>query len=56
MFITQYVKEIPLPDLNSKLGKQIVRWVKKQVEKPTPARESKLESLVQRAFGFSCAV
>ena len=55
-FMTQYVKEFPLPDLNSKLGKQIVRWVKKQVEKPTPARESKLESLVQRAFGFSCTV
>lgn len=51
-FMTQYVKEFPLPDLNSKLGKQMVRWAKKQVEKPTSAREIKLESLVQQAFGF----
>ena len=51
-FMTQYVKEFPLPDLNSKIGKQIVRWAKKQVEKPTPSRELKLETLVQRAFGF----
>ena len=51
-FMTQYVKEFPLPDLDSKIGKQIVRWAKKQVEKPTSKRESKLELLVQRAFGF----
>ncbi len=51
-FMTQYVKEFPLPDLNSKLGKQIVRWAKKQVEKPSAAKETKLEILVQRAFGF----
>ena len=50
--MTQYVKEFPLPDLNSKLGKQIVRWAKKQVEKPSAAKETKLEILVQRAFGF----
>ena len=51
-FMTQYVKDFPLPDLNSKIGKQIVSWAKKQVEKPTPSRELKLETLVQRAFGF----
>ena len=51
-FMTQYVKEFPLPDLKSRLGKRIVSWVKKQVEKPTEAREAKIEGLVQEAFGF----
>ncbi len=51
-FMTQYVKEFPLPDKNSKSGKQIVRWTKKQVEKPCLKREKKLESLVEQSFGF----
>ena len=51
-FMTQYVKEFPLPDLNSKIGKRIVGWAKKQVQKPTSSREVKLETLVQEAFGF----
>lgn len=51
-FMTQYVKDFPLPTMNSKIGKQVVRWAKKQVEAPSKSREAKLESLVQRAFGF----
>ena len=51
-FMTQYVKEFPLPDLHSKIGKRIVGWAKKQVQKPTSSREVKLETLVQEAFGF----
>ena len=51
-FMTQYVKECPLPDIESKIGKQIVRWVKKLVVKPTEKIEAKVELLVQKAFGF----
>ena len=51
-FMTQYVKEFPLPDKDSKLGKQIIRWTKKQVENPSDSKEAKLEMLVERAFGF----
>lgn len=51
-FMTQYVKEFPLPDLESKIGQQIVLWTKRLVVKPTMKLKSKVEVLVQKAFGF----
>ncbi|MEM7454720.1 MAG: N-6 DNA methylase [Planctomycetota bacterium] len=52
-FMTQYVKEFPLPDLESAEARSIVRTVKKLVKKRTKALEERLESAVQAAFGFS---
>ena len=51
-FMTQYVKEFPLPDLDSKIGKQIVRVVKRLIEKPNKRDEAKLEEKVLEAFGL----
>ena len=51
-FMTQYVKEFPLPDIHSALGKKIIRLAKKLVETPTSIDEEKMESLVQQSFGF----
>lgn len=51
-FMTQYVKEFPLPELDSKLGQQIVRLVNRLIESPNTKNESKLEDMVQQAFGF----
>lgn len=51
-FMTQYVKDFPLPDINTPIGVKIVRAVKQLIVKPTPVREQKLEMLVQQSFGF----
>lgn len=49
-FMTQYVKEFPLPDLTLEPCRQIVRLVKRLVADPTPEIETEVEALVQRAF------
>ena len=51
-FMTQYVKEFPLPALDSKLGQQIVRTVRQLVEGPTEALEAEIEFLVRDSFGM----
>jgi adenine-specific DNA-methyltransferase len=51
-FMTQYVKEFPLPELESKLGRQIVGLVKQLVEKSNKRDEVRVEAKVQSAFGF----
>ena len=51
-FMTQYVKEFPLPSNDSAVGKKIVRLARALVEKPTVVREQKLELLVRSAFGL----
>ena len=51
-FMTQYVKTFPLPELDSKLGRQIVRIVKRLVENPNKRDEAKVESKVNEAFGL----
>ncbi len=50
-FMTQYVKEFPLPALDSKLGKQIVNLVQRLVIMPNESDEAKVESKVRQAFG-----
>ena len=52
-FMTQYVKEFPLPELDSKLGQEIVQLVKRLVDKPDKRDEAKVEAKVQTAFGFA---
>jgi hypothetical protein len=52
-FMTQYVKEFPLPQLDSKLGRQIVRIVKRLIEKPNKHDEAKVEAKVLEAFGLA---
>ncbi len=51
-YMTQYVKEFPLPELESKLGQQIVKLVKRLVERPNRRDEAKVEAKLQHAFGF----
>lgn len=51
-FMTQYVKQFPLPALESVVGGKIVRTVKKLITKPSQALDAKCETLVQNAFGF----
>jgi hypothetical protein len=51
-FMTQYVKEFPLPRIDSAFGKKIVRLTKTLVETPTVPCEQALEMLVQAAFGL----
>lgn len=51
-FMTQYVKEFPLPELNSEIGKQIVGLAKQLVEVREVETEERIEQLVQQAFGF----
>ena len=52
-FMTQYVKDFPLPELNSTIGKKIIRLVKKLIVDWTPSREQKIEQWVQASFGLS---
>jgi len=52
-FMTQYVREFPLPNLESKTGKKIVAATKKIVASPTDKLEANVERLVRTAFGFS---
>jgi methylase of polypeptide subunit release factors len=52
-FMTQYVKEFPLPDLDSRIGKQIVRATKRLVQKPTATGEKSVQRMVSKAFGFT---
>ena len=66
-FMTQYVRQFPLPDLDSLIGKRIVKLVKKRllageddgqvVTKPLPRKSMKTEQtiaqLVAEAFGFT---
>lgn len=51
-FMTQYVKEFPLPDLGTSIGKRIIRSVKQMIARSTPSREQKLDQLVQESFGL----
>ncbi len=51
-FMTQYVKEFPLPEIDSQIGKRIVALVRQQVERPTAPREQTIETLVLEAFGL----
>jgi tRNA1(Val) A37 N6-methylase TrmN6 len=55
-FMTQYVKQFPLPDLASATARKIVREVKKRLtarQQATRLRlERKIESLVWQSFGF----
>jgi hypothetical protein len=51
-YMTQYVKEFPLPDKDTTIGKKIIRLTKKLIKQPTEEHEKKLEALVQRSFGF----
>ncbi|MFK7769912.1 MAG: N-6 DNA methylase [Mariniblastus sp.] len=51
-FMTQYVKEFPLPNLDSPAAKKIVKLVKRLVSKPSPKVSEKVESLVWESFGF----
>lgn len=51
-FMTQYVREFPLPDLDSNMGQQLVKRVKRIVESPDGPEESEVETLVHQAFGF----
>ena len=51
-FMTQYVKEFPLPELESKVGRQIVELVKRLVDKPNKLDEVRVEAKVRSAFGF----
>jgi adenine-specific DNA-methyltransferase len=51
-FMTQYVKDFPLPEIKTPIGKKIVRSVKQLIVKSTPAREQKIEQLVRESFGF----
>ena len=54
-FMTQYVNEFPLPELDSKIGTEIVGAVKRLVKNRTPSGEAKVERLVQESFGFLTA-
>ena len=51
-YMTQYVKEFPLPELNSGLGKQIVRFAKRLVDEPNQQSENELKAVIRQAFGF----
>ena len=52
-FMTQYVKDFPLPELNTAIGKKIIRLVKKLIAGWTLTREQKIEQLVRESFGLS---
>ena len=52
-YMTQYVNEFPLPDLESEIGTEIVGQVKQLVRKPSRKIESQVENLVSKAFGFA---
>lgn len=51
-FMTQYVKEFPLPRIATDTGRQIVSVVKQLVARPSKRLETHCERLVQVAFGF----
>ena len=51
-YMTQYVSSFPLPSIDSATGKQIVRLVKRLVQKTSPKREAAVDLLVQKAFGL----
>ncbi len=53
-YMTQYVNQFPLPDLNSSNSKLIIKYVKKMMKRKTITKrmEAELESLVLRAFGL----
>ena len=51
-YMTQYVKDFPLPELDSEIGASIVKLVKKMVNQPTKTGEVKLEKMVLEAFGL----
>ncbi len=52
-YMTQYVKEFPLPGLEAKIARKIVDQVKRLVMRPTSAGEVQVENLVLQAFDFS---
>lgn len=56
-FMTQYVRQFPLPNTDTEIARQIIQLSKK-IYKLTPSQEAKcledkLERLVWQAFGFS---
>lgn len=54
-FMTQYVRQFPLPDVNSSTGKQIVELVRKQLQKTCENQaenERNLSRIVAQAFGL----
>ena len=53
-FMTQYVKNFPLPRLSTPLGQQIVRLVREAVDKDrvNADAEAKIDELVWQAFGL----
>ena len=53
--MTQYVRQFPLPDVDSPLAKQIIELSRKQLQKTCKNRlenERTLDRLVERAFGL----
>ena len=54
-FMTQYVRQFPLPTMSSPLAKQIIELSRKQLQKTCKNRlesERTLDQLVRRAFGL----
>ncbi len=54
-FMTQYVREFPLPDLTTTIAKQIVSATRKIVSRPPHSRDQlsrTIDTMVRRAFGF----
>ena len=56
-YLSQYVEQYPIPDLNSEAVKDIIKHTKKLVstsdKKKRDQLEAKIESSVRRAFGFT---
>jgi adenine-specific DNA-methyltransferase len=52
-FMTQYVKEFPLPDLSSTTAKRIVKLAAKLVSSPQNGTDSEVDELVWQAFGLT---
>jgi len=52
-FMTQYVKEFPVPDLDSDAGQRIVTLTSRLVKGPTTGKiEAEVDALVWKAFGL----